>query len=54
MAIELNRETRQQAIASIERYFAEELDQMVDKLRSQIAAAKKAAEKPASAAPAKK
>lgn len=32
MAIELNRETRQQAIASIERYFAEELDQRIGNL----------------------
>ena len=29
MAIELTREARQQAIASIERYFAEELDQRI-------------------------
>lgn len=29
MAIELNREARQQAIASIERYFSEELDQRI-------------------------
>ena len=29
MTIELNRETRQQAIASIERYFSEELDQRI-------------------------
>ena len=29
MPIELNREARQQAIASIERYFAEELDQRI-------------------------
>ena len=29
MAIELNRDARQQAIASIERYFSEELDQRI-------------------------
>jgi uncharacterized protein (DUF2164 family) len=29
MTIELNREARQQAIASIERYFSEELDQRI-------------------------
>ena len=29
MAVELNREARQQAIASIERYFSEELDQRI-------------------------
>ena len=29
MNIELSRETRQQAVASIERYFAEELDQRI-------------------------
>ena len=29
MPIELNREARQQAVASIERYFAEELDQRI-------------------------
>lgn len=29
MAIELNREARAQALASIERYFAEELDQRI-------------------------
>lgn len=29
MAIELNREARQQAIASIERYFADELEQRI-------------------------
>lgn len=29
MSIELNREARNQAIASIERYFAEELDQRI-------------------------